>query len=188
MPRGLFMAGCLALIGSGLLLWAFRTGAGEARPADIDPAAKTLLDEVAKTYKGLNAYADHGALAFSIKVNDQAQERKGNLTLAFERPNKLALEADGVKLASDGTTLVTSRAAVQKYMKQEAPKAITLGGILTGPLGAMLVGGPSQVPVMVVLGLLVDDHASQTLIEGAQAVKLGDDRQVDGKAIKAIKI
>ncbi len=186
--RGLSIATGLVLIGFGLASWVLRSGAGETARAEVDPEARRLLDEVAENYRGMPAYSDGGQFAFAIKVNGEPQEEKTDLSLAFERPNKLALETDGVRVASDGETLVTSKAALKKYLKQEAPKTITLASVLTGPLGAMLVGSPAQAPVMVVLDLLVEDHAVDRLIEGAEAVKLEADRPLDGKPLKSVLV
>src|SRR4029079_3705170 len=99
--------------------------------------------------KGLSAYADHGTFSFAVTVNDQPQEQKTDLGLAFERPNKLTLQTEGVRVASDVTTIVSSNAALKKYMKQKAPDQITLATILTGPIGAMISGSPVQMPMLV---------------------------------------
>ncbi len=188
--RGLYIAACVGLIGTGVGLWAFRSRAQEpvTSKAVIDPAAGRLLDEVAQVYQGLNAYVDQGSFVFSLKVNGEVQEQKTDLSLAFERPNKLAMQSDGVRVASDGATLVTAKASVKKYMKQEAPAKITLATILTGPLGAMLAGSPVQVPALVVLGFLVDDQPVQRLVEGARTVSLEADQKIDGQTLKSVVI
>ncbi|MBV8318901.1 MAG: hypothetical protein JOZ53_28525, partial [Planctomycetaceae bacterium] len=57
-PRSLLggLACALALAGGVALM----TLAADPRPATPDPQARQLLDEVARAYRGLSAYADHG--------------------------------------------------------------------------------------------------------------------------------
>lgn len=186
--RGLYIAVCVGLIGAGLARWAFRaTGAQESK-SEIEPEARRLLDEVAQVYRGLPAYVDEGSFTFMLKINDKPQEQTTDLRIAFERPNKLAMESDGVRLASDGTTLLTTQSAVKKYIKQEAPEKISLATLLTGPLGAMLVGSPVQMPALILLGMLVDDRPVDRLVEGARSVVLEDDRKLDGQTLKSVMI
>lgn len=186
--RGFYLAACVGLFGSGLALWAFQTTGAQAPSAEVDPEARQLLDEVAQVYQGLSGYSDEGSFLFSLKINDELQEETTDLKVAFERPNKLAMESDGVRVASDGQSLVTSQESVKKYLKQEAPERISLATILTGPLGAMLAGSPVQVPALVLLGMLVDEKPVDRLIEGAKVVRLGDDRELDGQTMKTIWI
>jgi thiol-disulfide isomerase/thioredoxin/outer membrane lipoprotein-sorting protein len=186
--RGLYLTACLALLGGGVALWLLRPAPSAAAPADIEPEARAVLERVAKTYQALPAYADHGSFKFSLKVNDEVQEQSTSLTLAFVRPDKLCFETDGVRLVSDGEHLVTTRAALKKYMSQEAPKAITPAAVLGGPLGAMLGGSPAAAPVLVVLEMLTGETPVESLTENAESVALEADRELDGKTLKSVLI
>jgi thiol-disulfide isomerase/thioredoxin len=184
--KAAYLTACLALVGAGLALWVLRPPRSTAAPADVQPEARDLLEEVAKAYRSLPGYADHGRFHFSLKVNGEAQEQDTPLALAFERPGKLALETEGVRVACDGEHLVTSNSALKKYIRQDAPASVTAESIAGGPLGAMLQGSPASAPVFVLLDLLTTDKGLARLTENAESVSLEEDREVEGKPLRSV--
>ena len=64
--------------------------AADPKPAGDDPKARQLLDEVAKVYKGLDAYADQGEFVLSATVNGKSETVRSPLKVSFVRPARCA--------------------------------------------------------------------------------------------------
>lgn len=162
-----------------------------ARPADKpdDPKALALLGEIAKAYQGLGSYNDQGRFVVSMTVNGKSQNQEAPLKLALARPNKLSLDAGPVKLLSDGATMTTVVEPMKKYISVPAPKAINLEVFRDGPVGAILFGGPSGVPMYVLANMLtapdpvkaVDQLGGSIQLEGENALIID---QADGPDLK----
>jgi hypothetical protein len=116
-----------------------------AKPAD--PKAQALLEEVVKAYQGLSSYSDQGEFVVSMTVGGKAQKQNAPLKLTFVRPNKLDLDAGPVRLLSDGKTLTTAVVPLKKFTAAAAPEKLGVETFRDGPIGAMLFGGPSGVPM-----------------------------------------
>ncbi|MBV8076119.1 MAG: TlpA family protein disulfide reductase [Planctomycetaceae bacterium] len=161
-PRSLLggLACALALAGGVALM----TLAADPRPATPDPQARRLLDEVAKAYRGLSAYADHGEFKMALSINGKAQKQSSPIRLTLARPNKMDLDAGPVRMVSDGTTLTTAIAPFKKYTASPAPKTITLDTLREGPLGAALFGGPLGGPMIALVNLLTADDAAKAIL------------------------
>ncbi|AMV40590.1 redoxin family protein [Planctomyces sp. SH-PL62] len=153
-----------------------------ARPEDKpdDPKAVALLDEVAKAYQALATYSDQGEFVVSMTVGDKAQKQNTPVKLAFARPNKLNLEAGPVRVVSDGETMTTVVVPLKKYIAAPAPKAISLETFREGPIGAALFGGPSGVPMYILVNMLTSPEPAKAveqlggslqLVEGGDAVQ-----------------
>src|SRR6185437_5903830 len=104
----------------------------------VDPKARELLSQVDKAYKALGAYADRGEFKVAITVNGLARQQSMPRRLALVRPNKVNLDADQVRLVSDGKTMTTVVAPTKRYAEMPAPQAITPDTLKEGPVGAML--------------------------------------------------
>ena len=137
-PRSLLggLACALALVGVSTL-------AADPQPAADDPQARKQLDEVAKAYRDLSAYADQGEFTVALSVNGKSQKQSSLFHVAFTRPNKLDFDAGQVRMVSDGTTLTTTVAPFKKYTAVSAPKTITIETLRDGPIGSAIFGGPS---------------------------------------------
>jgi thiol-disulfide isomerase/thioredoxin len=119
-----------------------------------DPAARSLLEQVAKAYRDLSSYADQGQLVIAMTLGGKDHKQVRPLKLTFVRPNKLDLDAGAVRLISDGKTLTTVEEPWKKYMTAPAPATIGLDTFREGPAGAVLFGGPTAAPMVVLLSLL----------------------------------
>jgi thiol-disulfide isomerase/thioredoxin len=138
-----------------------------------DPKAMGLLEEVAQAYKALPSYSDQGEFGLSIAIGGQPRKQSLPMKLIFVRPNKLKFDAGQVTITSDGKTLTTSVVPLKRYTKADAPKQITMDSFKEGPLGAILFGGPSGPPMMVLLNLLTAVDPAATLSELGGTLKLG---------------
>lgn len=179
---------CAAFLGAGLALWVFPSGADESR-MEAQPEALALLKQVVKTYQQVPAYEDEGGFTFSITVNDKPQTESLPLRLAFERPRKLALDAGEIRLVCDGKTVTTLQAATKKYMEQEQPKDFSADWILSGPVGAILQGGPEQLPVTTILRLLMAPDPLKEISEQAISLSLAPEpKKVEGQELSVLQL
>jgi thiol-disulfide isomerase/thioredoxin len=110
------------------------------------------------------------------------------MSLRFERPNKLRLDAGQVMVVSDGKTMTTSVVPFKKYTASPAPKAITFDTFRQGPLGSILFGGPSAPPMFVVLNLLVGSDPAKTIGTLGNGLSLDADLESGGTSCKALRI
>jgi thiol-disulfide isomerase/thioredoxin len=158
------------------------------KPAQDDPKARQLLDDMAKAYQNLKTYSDQGEFVLSATVNGKNEALRSPLKLSFVRPNKLRLDAGQVLVVSDGTTLSTSIAPLKKYTAAPAPKAISFETFRQGPLGSILFGGPSAPPMFILLNLLVGDDPAKSIGELGGAMTIGADQESGGTPCKALVI
>ena len=167
--------------------------AAEADAPGPDAEARRLFNDVLKAYKALDAYADHGTFAIELKVDGKPRREARPMSLAFVRPDKIALDAGDVRLLGDGGTLATVIVPDKKYMvSKSATPAPAL--LLEGPLGAMLRGGPagpSAAPLLsasLLLGLLVGDDPGAAILENTKALRADPDAAVDGHPAKVLRL
>jgi thiol-disulfide isomerase/thioredoxin len=132
-----------------------------AKPAD--PKAKALLADVAKAYKGLNSYTDHGQFVMAMTIGGKSQKQTLPLKLTFVRPNKMDFDAGPVRLVSDGQTMITTVIPLKRYTSVPAPGEINFETFRQGPTGAVLFGGPSGTPMFILLNLLTSPDPAAAL-------------------------
>ncbi|WP_337175781.1 TlpA disulfide reductase family protein [Paludisphaera sp.] len=166
-----------------LLVWGLVAAAQDPQPpadqpkekAD-DPKAAALLGEVAKAYQALEGYSDQGRFVVDMTVGGRPQKQEMPLNLTFARPNKLSLDAGPVKLVSDGETITTAIEPIKKYVAGPAPKEVSLDVFREGPVGAMLFGGPSGVPMYILVNMLTSPDPVKALEQLGGSLQLeGDD-------------
>ncbi len=165
----------------------------EAKPAD--PKAQALLEEVAKAYQALTSYSDQGAFVVSMTIGDKPQEQTVPVELTFVRPNKLSLAAGPVQLISDGKTLTTTIVPLKKYMTGPAPEHVTVETFREGPVGAAIFGGPSGVPMYILVNLLTAPEPVKAIeqLGGSLQLAADDDKgqailidQADGPDLRLV--
>lgn len=153
-----------------LFLAASATAAGAA---DVAPEARKLLDDVARAYKALPAYADKGevTLVYATKPG-QAPTRQGTAaSVALIRPNRVAIDAGVVKIVSDGKTLRTITPPFKMYQDVPAAPRLTLAAFADGPLGSVETGSPQGLPLHLVLEFLLADDPVKSLVDDARSIK-----------------
>jgi thiol-disulfide isomerase/thioredoxin len=157
---------------------------GAAR-GDDDPARRAL-DEVVAAYKALGSYEDHGTLTIAAAIDGQPQRRAWPMAFRLQRPDKFQIEAGGVRLVSDGKTLLTVISATKRYLREPAPARPGLAAVTEGPAGSMVLGGPGGGAAAVVLQLLLGDDPARALLEGGTALRLDPDQDRDGHALHVL--
>lgn len=117
-------------------------GAREARPKPED-VLKQMADYLGK----LPAFSCRIAMGIQIQAEGLNQKVETKLTARLERPNRLALVAEGgmaaATIISDGKKLTQYMPALKRYTESDAPADIaglakTGAGELTGGVGGMI--------------------------------------------------
>ena len=145
-----------------------------ARGADVTPEAKKLLDDVARTYKALPAYADKGevTLTYQAKPGAEAVKQVTPASVALVRPNKVAIDAGVVRIVSDGKVMRTVTPPFKMYRDVPATAKLTLAEFADGPLGSVETGGPHGLPLHLVLQfLLADEPVKRGFVDDARSIK-----------------
>jgi thiol-disulfide isomerase/thioredoxin len=119
-----------------------------------DPKARALFNEVSAAYKALTSYSDQGEFVIVMNIGGKAQKQAMPLKVTLVRPNKLDIETAEVRLTSDGTSLTTTVIPLKRYTTAAAPSKIAFDTFREGPIGAALFGGPTGVPMFILLNLL----------------------------------
>ena len=119
-----------------------------------DPKARAIFDEVSKAYKSLSSYTDQGQFVVAMTAAGKSDKQVVPLKVTLVRPNKFEIDTNVVKLTSDGKTLTTSVIPLKRYTAVPAPEKVDIETFREGPIGAALFGGPSGVPMFVLLNLL----------------------------------
>ncbi len=119
-----------------------------ARAADVAPEARKLLDDVARAYKTLPAYADKGevTLTYLVKPGQPTVKQSTSASIALVRPNKVAIDAGIVRIVSDGKVMRTITPPFKMYRDVPAVPKLTLAEFADGPLGLVERGSPQGLP------------------------------------------
>jgi thiol-disulfide isomerase/thioredoxin len=125
-----------------------------------DPRARELFGEVAKAYRSLDSYSDEGKFVVAMNLGGKRQSENVPLRLAFVRPNKLDLETGEVRLISDGKSMTTAVLPIKRYMTSPSPDTIVFDTFREGPVGAVLFGGPTSIPMFILTNLLTARDAT----------------------------
>jgi thiol-disulfide isomerase/thioredoxin len=157
--------------------------AADAKQAE----ARTLLEQVAAVYHALPSYADKGESTLVItKSTGATRKETGKVSIAFARPNKVALDFGEFRVASDGAHVLTTSAASKLYIKSAAPKEVGAEAL------AGLSGNAFQNPLVIIaspiLNLLGCEDAVEKLLEGTDGLRLEPDRNAGGKAYRCLLI
>jgi thiol-disulfide isomerase/thioredoxin len=145
-----------------------------ARAADVAPEAKTLLDDVAKAYKAVSAYADRGevTLTYQAKPGQEPVKQTTPASVALVRPNKVAIDAGIVRIVSDGKVFRTITPPFKLYRDVPATATLTLAAFADGPLGSVETGSPQGLPLHMLLEFLLADAPVKSLVDDARSIKL----------------
>ena len=108
----------------------------------------------------------------AMTAGGKAQKQAVPLKVTLVRPNKVDIDTGLVRLMSDGTTLTTSMIPLKRYMAAPAPQKIDIDTFREGPIGAALFGGPSGVPMFVLLNLLIAADPSAAIAQIGGSLQL----------------
>ncbi len=150
------------------------------------------MDETAKAYKALPGYADHGKFTIGLTIDGKARNESRPMAVVFARPNKVAIDAGEVQLVGDGKQLSTTILPSKMFMQSPENR---VASVLfdEGPLGAILLGGPTGPAVSrflnahFVLDLLILDEPLKPLLEQSREFRLEGEAALDGVKVKIVR-
>ncbi|CAN5846228.1 hypothetical protein BH23PLA1_BH23PLA1_01140 [soil metagenome] len=170
------------------IVWALLLGPALALPTSAEDDARALLDEVIRAYQDLSAYADNGQYRLSMTINGTPFEQSSTVRLAYARPGRIDLASGPLRLLSDGETLTTIVEPLKQYAQGPAPESIRVETFIDQPVGAFLFGGPLGPPLPLLLQLLFGNDPAGAILEGSSALTLDEDREIDGRDHKALRV
>ena len=93
---------------------------GPEQPNRAD--GRKILQQMVEAYQKAESYADKGQVRLDFSVNGQRGGGPAPFSLAFERPNKLRMDAYGAMVVCDGKDLFASiQDAPEQVMRTPAP-------------------------------------------------------------------
>ena len=146
----------------------------------ISPEAKTLLDQVAATYKALQSFNVSGALTADIDVGGDLSNQKSAFAASFTAPNKFKHEMRDERgnldmvVGSTGEKIYAYRPNRNDYRQTDAPKERVAFDAIPNPMRDLLqLENPS------LMAALCDD-AAKFLTDETTEVNKGPDTDIDG--------
>jgi thiol-disulfide isomerase/thioredoxin len=145
-----------------------------------DPKARTLFDEVAKAYKGLSSYSDQGEFVVAMTADGKSNKQVIPLKVTLVRPDRFDIDTNVVRSTSDGKTLTTAVIPLKRYMAVPAPQKVDIETFREGPLGASLFGGPTAMPMFLLLNLLTAADPAAAVAQIGGSLQLAEAQGGDG--------
>jgi thiol-disulfide isomerase/thioredoxin len=107
------------------LSWTGQTGYATELQVGDDARARRLIDEVVKTYRTLPNYVERGQVSEVTRFRGKQRTKTSPVSLAFSRPNRLALRTARTELVCDGKQFSIAWAPFRRYVVMKAPQSIT---------------------------------------------------------------
>ncbi|MEZ6091212.1 MAG: hypothetical protein R3C05_24970 [Pirellulaceae bacterium] len=167
----------------------------EPNQAELESAgnANQWVDRCKEAYRRAKTYRDAGYVRLAYQLNGQAFEDRAPLSVCYQVPNRLALNAYALRLTSDGRHLQASVADPDtnhfdgQYLWTGVAPKLTLPEIYADPVVAQFaragLGGPAPQ-----LELLLSNKPLEGWLQAAKSLSIEDDQMVDGHLCKSIVI
>jgi thiol-disulfide isomerase/thioredoxin len=147
-----------------------------------------LFGDVLRAYRSAPAYRDQGSFEVTARVGDDTRTVRFPLSITFVRPNKLAIDAGDVKLTGDGKQVQTAVYPSKQLLVGPSPERVRPADLTEGPLGAMMLGGPTAGPARLLLALLLDESETPRAFADIREVVSEDDKAVAGKTYHVLRL
>jgi hypothetical protein len=85
-----------------------------------DPAAKEELRLCAEVYRRMPAYSDQGNVELKARINGQARSENSPIRLTFQRPDKVKIYTERMRMIVDGGRLAAEVDFTRKYAEGTA--------------------------------------------------------------------
>lgn len=136
-----------------------------------DMTANDVLKAMAKAYRKATTYQDVGTLALRFEQNGQKVDQKIDFSVAFERPNKLRLDAYNISMRNDGKKVrgfVRHENVAGQVLELDAPETLSVqNSIVDETMLQILQSGEGAAPPSLLL--LLADNGDEIIKEGASA-------------------
>ncbi len=139
-------------------------------------------------YQKAESYADKGQVRLDFSVSGQRGGGPAPFSLAFERPNKLRMDAYGAMVVCDGKDLFASiQDAPEQVMRTPAPERLKLVSLFKDPLlvKAWTLGFGGPMPQVM---LLLDKDPMGILLDNTDEVEVLESGEIDGRGCYRVRI
>jgi hypothetical protein len=108
-----------------IFVWSGQTLHAQGAQAETDSArAQRLIDDVIKVYEALPAYVDYGQESCVTRFRGKRRKQTSPVSLAFARPNRLALRCAETEIVCDGKQLSIAWNPFRRFIEIKAPESI----------------------------------------------------------------
>ncbi|WP_425616978.1 TlpA family protein disulfide reductase [Anatilimnocola sp. NA78] len=168
--------------------------ASPAESFDAATSANKILQRLLKTYRDAKSYQDQAVVKLSYKANGQDVVQDFPAAVAFERPNRLALDVYQAKVRIDGKRFKASihdpdsgENLDGQVVVRTAPLMLKLADLASDPLlYDTLAGRPRRQPIQ--LELMLESRGLANAFADDVACQLLDDGISNGRGCKRIAV
>ncbi len=171
------------------------TGGGVSAPTDKHPpsTANELLQRLLATYRGASTYQDQASVKLQFRRAGELSSFNWPNSVAFERPNKLALNVYQAQVRIDGKEF---QAAIEdkesnnvdgQVVVRKAPEQLKLAELASDPLLYGILSGRAQrQPIQ--LELLLESRGLANAFAADVACELLEEGVTDGKNCQRVAV
>jgi peroxiredoxin len=145
------------------------------KPAGLTAEMESFLKKLIETYQKAESYRDHGQVRLVQQNGRVKTTTEMPMELAFERPNRLLLDAGQYSVVCDGKALTFVAPDLRQYMTSKGPERLEKKHLLAGSiLGGADEGHPE------VIDFLVRPDVYDALLAQIAKVSWAPEASVDG--------
>ncbi len=162
----------------------------ESKPASgrkMD-TGRAVLEAMAQAYLSAKSYNDKGTVRIMAEAGDKKIDKKVDFAVAFQRPNKLRIEAYTMQIVIDGKKLYASINDLPgQVLEKDAPAELTMKSVYCNRvlIDAAFNGFAGAVPQIL---LLLDDKAVDILLSDAEEPQLVEPGEIGGRPHYRVQI
>lgn len=121
-----------------------------AAAAELPPQIRTVLERAQRAYGAASSYRDRAEITFELRGKDSAgdsveQSTTRELEFHFQRPGRFSVQADELRILSDGTTVWAVMPEIAQYMQSAAPEDLAAAAANDLVLSLLLQHRPAMV-------------------------------------------
>jgi len=149
---------------------------------------RAVLEALAAAYRSAKTYSDKGTVRITAQAGDKNIDRTVDFAVAYQRPNKLRMEAYAAKIVIDGKKFYASIDDLPgQVLEKDAPAELTMKSVYCDRIliDASFNGFAEAVPQ---IPLLLDDKAIDILLRDAEEPKLIEPGEIDGRRYYRLQI
>jgi len=162
-------------------------GAGDASAA-APRTGREVFERMAAAYQSATSYADQGELRTLVQQNGEIKNQQAPFALAFERPDRLRLEAFQAKVLLDSEKLYAAvRSLPEQVVVRDGPEELSLRLIDRSPVLSPVLG-EQFASTSVRLVLLMADDPLPLLLGEAEPPELVTPDQIGGRACHRVRV
>jgi peroxiredoxin len=142
---------------------------------------ESFLKNVIGAYQKAESYRDRGRVKLVQQTGRVRITTEMPMELAFQRPNRLLLDAGHYTVASDGKALFFAASDVQQYITNKAPEKLEKKHLQAGSiLGGTDEGHPE------LIDFLIEPQAYETLLSQISRISWKPDAEVAGTVCRVL--